>query len=72
MQKVSKNHWGSKEAQREFFDKLLRKLDIKDEKGLKIISKKVINDNGGRGLLHRSNNSPYQAFQTLYPGVFTQ
>lgn len=55
--------------QRLFFDKLAKKLNISSHEEWYLISKTLVNQNGGRKILRKYEHSLGKALSAIYPGI---
>lgn len=66
--KYSFGHWKKKEKQREFFDSLLKELNIKHPSDWGKVTNLFISQKGGKSLLAHFRGSLFNALSSIYPG----
>lgn len=71
MFKFPKLHWNSKENQRNFFEGLKLRFQIKEPHDWGKVTVRDVNANGGLSLLnHYFNGSLFEGLQSTYPGNY--
>lgn len=65
--KYPDSYWDSTENQRNFLDSIASEYHIRQSRDWKRVSKTVIKNKGGQGLLSRYNNSLLDALKAVYP-----
>ncbi len=62
-----KGYWKNISNQRDFLNELAKKLNITEASGWYTVTKEVLRQHGGSGLLQTYNNSPSKLLTTLFP-----
>lgn len=65
----TKGFWNQVSSQREFFDKLATKYNVKKPEDWGQVTFKAITKEGGRSLLDRHSSSLFLALKSVYQGL---
>ncbi len=63
----TRGHWDSASNQRSFLDELAKKLNILDQAGWYNVSRGIISDHGGAGLITKYGGSVKKLLMHVYP-----